>query len=443
MSDHIDPTIPVAVVYNNLEVAYGFLNRSQDEKIVQRRYARGDRALLWLGDPKLAFVTVPVPHAGYVREHLGYARTEVVAPQAPSPALSLDILREPLLLERLLAHAGPARAIQLVPYAATREFLDLAAALRRDHGLDVLLPESPSPDCLWVRDYADTKSGFRTLAERWLPHAPDLLPEGVVCRSFMQTVEVAHWFGRQGKACVVKADSGESGLGMTLLWPDECEQMECVLERLSANSFLQNDLIIVEEFIRSSAQMSPSLEFYVPPLGRGRPQITYLSNQLFDHGFGRFGGVLLDRQFTETPWYPVMANSGQVIAGQLQARGYVGHFDLDAVVDDEERVYLLEINTRRTGGTHVHEFARFAIGPDYLDHAVLVSHNSLPCGPIATFAALQAKIADLLYPIAAALRGVVITVSSTLPSHEFGCVIVGSTAGDAAALELALRERLA
>ena len=211
MSRHIAPDVPLVAVYNNLEVAYDFLNRSHDDEVVRRRYSRGDHALLWLGDPKLAFVTLPVPHTDYVRERLGYANTEVAAPLAPTAALSHDILNEPRLLERLLEYAGPARTVQLVPYATTREFLHLADILQRDHGLNVLLPESPSLDCLWVRDYADTKAGFRTLAERWLSHTPELLPEGVVCRTFQQAVEVAHWFGRAAKPVWSRPTAGKVG----------------------------------------------------------------------------------------------------------------------------------------------------------------------------------------------------------------------------------------
>ncbi len=61
-------------------------------------------------------------------------------------------------------------------------------------------------------------------------------------------------------------------------------------------------------------------------------------------------------------------DSGMIFARRLQQMGYVGHFDLDTVVDDAGRVYLLEINPRRTGGTHVHEFAEHVFGADYLDN---------------------------------------------------------------------------
>ena len=117
---------------------------------------------------------------------------------------------------------------------------------------------------------------------------------------------------------------------------------------------------------------------------QGEPQITYVSDQLFQ-GFGDFCGVLVSRELLDTPWYPPLAESGMIIARRLQQMGYVGHFDLDTVVNDEGRVYLLEINPRRTGGTHVHEFAalRFRRGlsedsrPAQQRHAVERQHHQL------------------------------------------------------------------
>lgn len=219
MPCHIDKTIPLVVVYNNIETFVDFLRRSEDVAVLRQRYFFGDRALLWLEDPKLVFVTSPVPHADYLGRHLGYAGTRYLCPSVPSPSLSHDILNEERLLAQLVAYAGPRRTVQLVPYATTRPFMRLAQALRRDHGLTVLLPESPTPEHLWVRDYVDTKAGFRTLAAGCLPQAAGLLPQAFVCRDVPQAAEVAHWFARRGSACVVKADGGEGGLGHTILVP--------------------------------------------------------------------------------------------------------------------------------------------------------------------------------------------------------------------------------
>ena len=172
MSTYIDHTIPVVVVCNISETFYEFLSRGADaERHIRGEQYRGDRAIVWAGDPKLVFTSLPIPHAEHLYRQAGYAGTEYRAPKRPTSWLSLDILREPALLQRLIDYAGERRTVQLIPYAATDEFLQLVEALQAEHGLTVLLPESPTRDGLWMRDYIDSKISFRILASRWLPDA--------------------------------------------------------------------------------------------------------------------------------------------------------------------------------------------------------------------------------------------------------------------------------
>jgi hypothetical protein len=433
----VDPTIPTVVLHNNLEAFYPFLRKAEDPQVIGRRYYRGDRALFWVGGDKLVFTSRPVPHAAYVREQLGYRGTHVLSPDQASPFLSLDILRESRLLSQLVAYAGVSRTVQLVPYATTREFLELVQVLRRECGIRVVLPESPQPEASWVRDYVDTKAGFRALAGACLPDADRLLPEGVICKSPAQAAEVAQWFGRRGQACVIKADGGESGIGHVLAAPEECRDAGALAARLAASPFLRDDLVIVERLIDSPEAVSPSLEFFVPPAGQGEPQSTYLSNQLF-LSFGNFGGVVVDRTLQQAPWYRDLVASGQRIARRLQALGYVGHFDLDGVVDERNRLFLLEVNARRTGGTHAHEFARLRFGPGYADAVTLLCYNKMPSGPITDWAELELALGDLLYRAESDRCGVVVTVTSALAAHEFGCIIVAPDMAEA----LAVRDEL-
>ncbi len=441
MLPHLDVTLPVVVIHNNLEAFYPFLRKADDPQIIGKRYYRGDRALFWLGADKLVFASSPAPHLAYVREELGYAGTDALSPVTPSPFLSLDILRESWLLERLVAYAGVGRVVQLVPYATTREFLRLAAVLRHEWGLRVLLPESPAPEAHWVRDYVDTKSGFRALAGACLPDAGRWLPEGAICKHLAQAADVARWFGRRGQACVIKADGGESGIGHVLIAPDACGDASALVARLDANPFLRDDLVIVEQLIDSPGAISPSLEFFVPPAGQGEPQSTYLANQLF-LSFGDFGGVVIDRALQHASWSRDLARSGLRIARHLQALGYVGHFDLDGIVDARGRLFLLEVNARRTGGTHAHEFARFCFGAGYVDRVTLLCYNKVPSGPIGDWAGLQAVLGDLLYRTGSDRRGLVITVTSALTAHEFGCIIVAPDMAEALVLQAELGRRL-
>jgi hypothetical protein len=441
MLPHLDVTLPVVVIYNNLEAFYPFLRKADDPQVIGKRFFRGDRALFWLGADKLVITSRPVDHLAYVRQELGYTGTDALSPITPSPFLSFDILREAWLRERLVAYAGTGRAVQLVPYATTREFLHLAAVLRHEWGLRVLLVESPAPEACWVRDYADTKSGFRALAGACLPDADRLLPEGVICKHPAQAAEVARWFGGRGQACVIKADGGESGIGHVLMAPAACEDGDAVAARLDTSPFLRDDLIIVEQLIESPGAISPSLEFFVPPAGQGEPQSTYLANQLF-LSFGDFGGVVIDRAQQQAPWFRDLARSGLRIARRLQALGYVGHFDLDGIVDGRDRLFLLEVNARRTGGTHAHEFARFRFGAGYAERVTLLCYNKVSSGLIADWAGLQAVLGDLLYRSGSDCYGLVVTVTSALAAHEFGCIIVAPDLAEALALQAELGRRL-
>ncbi len=199
--------------------------------------------------------------------------------------------------------------------------------------------------------------------------------------------------------------------------------------------------MVIEEFIESPQSLSPSIEFYVPPLSAGEPEMTYLSNQLFTED-GNFCGVLVSRELLETAWYPPLAEIGLYIAGKLQRMGYVGPFDLDTVVDGQQHPYLLEVNSRRTGGTHVHEFARFAFGLDYLDQTVLLSDDLVDSQSITQLDSLEKVIDDLLYPMHGEKRGIVLSITSTLPAKRFGCIFVAPSTAEALEMRKALMERI-
>src|SRR3989338_11281675 len=124
MPVRLDWNLPVVVVCNISETFFDFLSRAEDDqtstRLIHGEQFRGDRSLVWLGDPKLVIVTFPIPHAEDLCRSLGYHGTRHLAPASPSPWLSLDILREHGLLEAIVEYAGPGRTIQLIPYATPR-----------------------------------------------------------------------------------------------------------------------------------------------------------------------------------------------------------------------------------------------------------------------------------------------------------------------------------
>ena len=446
MASSVNPNIPVVIVCNISETFFDFLslaeNSTVEAQLIRGEQYRGDRALIWVGDPKLVFVSLPVPNGEALCQQLGYRHTRYAVPAEPTAWLSLDILREPALMDQLLAYAGEKRTLQIIPYATTRQFYQLIETLRTDHGLTVIVPETPEPETFWLRDYMDTKAGFRALAARWLPNADELLPEGYVCETLETAAEVVYWFGLRQEICIVKANIGENGLGNLVVRPGDFDSVAAILEHLHHNSFMRNLPLTVEAYVQADKLISPSLEVFVPPLSQGDPYITYVSDQVFQ-GFGDFCGVLVSRDLLTAPWYKTLADSGLLIAKRLQELQYVGHFDMDAVVNDEGQAFLVEINPRRTGGSHVHDFAQFFFGPDYLDKVALLSDDTLKSGPITDITELLSEISDLLYPIQGRQRGAIVTVSSALENHEFGCIFIGPTQADVVALQQQMIDRMA
>ena len=423
----IQADIPTVAIYNNLETFSRFLQRSSNHTALDERMYRGDRAVFWLGPNKLVIVTKAIHHAKYICDRWGYYGTSVFAPRQSTHQLCLDILRDPDLIQKIVAYAGPQKSLQLIPYASTSEFYTLARYLQLEFGLNVILAESPAESNLWIRDYIDTKAGFRSLISEWITEENVILP-GFVCDDTAQAARAVRWFNQRQLGVVAKANNGESGIGhLVFPGPDELSLRE-TLSRLEADPFLRDGLIIVDQLIESKAQLSPSLELFVPANNQP-PVITYLSRQLFSE-FGHFSGVLISRESAETEWYPRLAKYGLQIAGKLQAMGYVGHFDIDTVVDDNGQLYLLEINARRTGGTYVHEFATLTLGKDYINKVSLLCNNRVKCDGINQIEDLLEILGHLLFPIEAQNRGIVITVTSSLQMEEFGCILVAQNEQD-------------
>ena len=442
MNAKAQPQCGRVAIFNHLEGYYNFLCQSDaDEGQAFRNWAsHGDRALFWLGDSKLVITSYPIPDADRIRQRWGYLDTKVAAPKQPSCMLSLDILREDHLVRAILDQAGVWGVVELVPYVATESFYRLVSELQSSYGLDVRLPESPLYENLWVRDYVDTKAGFRDLARKWVDRH-ELLPEGVVLLDVHQTRSVIQQFLSMGHGCIVKSNHGVNGMGNLIFNDINVSDPDEIDDLLQRNPYIQLDQVIVEPYISSPENQFPSLELFVPHDLREPATITYLSQQIFDVN-GYFEGIWVGKELFEAHWYPELARNGLRIGKKLQLMGFAGYFDLDAIVDDAGTLYILEINARRTGGTHVHEFALEKIGPDYIDHVVLLNYSHIPCEPLTDFNALELLIGDLFFPITAKQRGVVVSSTSKMSKGSISCIFIGESLSDARSIEQDVRQRI-
>ncbi|MFN8413466.1 MAG: hypothetical protein U0Z26_13855 [Anaerolineales bacterium] len=135
----IKNNIPTVIVSNFAEAHIDFLGRSsvanERAELIDGEDYHGDRTILWAGDPKLVIVNYPIAHEKLNLNRLGFPHTRHLAPTNPSHYLSLDILREPHLVDVIVGHAGAERIVQIIPYATTREFLRMVEVLRKEYHL--------------------------------------------------------------------------------------------------------------------------------------------------------------------------------------------------------------------------------------------------------------------------------------------------------------------
>lgn len=429
---------PLVIVHNYLETFREFLVRDGNEAVLMDRKFNGDQAVFWQGNNKLIFTSAPIENIGLLAERWGYSAITSLAPQNPSSRLSLDIKNNQEMVDAIQSHLGQDREITLISYAASAELFTLVEYLEAELGIRVHLPETPDKKNLWLKHYIDSKVGFRVLVQKWVKEV--YLPEGHIASNPHMIADIARYFALAGKGVAVKASIGGSGVGNLFFSAEEILAKDFE-ENIFAGEEITSDMIcVVEEFIPSGSKISPSLEFFVPPIEGGSPVLTYLCNQHFEDS-GRFAGVIIADEFYQAPWFPDFHQAGLKIAAELQKMGYVGHFDLDSILGDDGRLYLVEINSRRTGGTYVHEFMTRQFGQDYSSQYAVFSQNKVST-QFKQLAEVEDQIDDLLYLSGSSTSGVVLMLTSTLAKGKFGYLIIGKTVEEILAIRGKLLERL-
>jgi hypothetical protein len=427
--------IKTIIIANVAEAFAEVLDRVRDRAERRMRvtleHDLAQRAYFWADDDKL--VITPFPLQRILQNHnlrvCGYTNVKTVSPNVATVSLCDAIARDPSLIGLLRRTLGANPDAIVSPYAETPQFVRLMKKLR--------IRSSPSLSSArpFLRSYLDSKIGFRIEMSLLLSQIRSAsVPAGVVCRDADDVEAAVALFRGQGKSCVAKANEGESGWGLVML-PKRMQQRQIrrrIHEVFRAPGPWKGSPIVVEEFIppRRSRSASPSAEVFVS--GQS-VEVTYLCSQAIGRS-GDFQGVVLGPGVLRRTHETLLRKAALIVGKRYQRLGYRGYFDLDSVISARGRVYLLETNARRTGGTHVYDLAQFLYGRDALRRVYFASSDVFRYGgrPL-TAAAILARMKSLLFPFGTPPRGFVVTMVSQQVS-SFGFVLIAPTARDARAL---------
>ena len=396
------------LVANTAEAFKGVLLKDKDTRSgaerIKHELTLSQRAFFWESDDKAVITPhlIPLPLFELNKRILGFKNVVNVAPPAGGIELSNAIAGDKQVRSLIVREARSNPQITMSPYAVTREFLGLSDQLQDEAHIQT--KERPPNKSLWTVAYLDSKAGFRAeMLKLAAEHGEIKVPQGFVAQDATEAQAMAEWFYEKGQSSILKANFGESGWGIAIL-KIESYSSRSVFRR-QVRKLLQSDVIwqdtgiVVEQFMEPDASVaggSPSTEVFV---GEEEISILYHCGQLLNQ-FGGFLGVEIGRNALSETLAKKLMRIGNIIGECYWELGYRGFFDIDFIVSKDSGVYVVETNTRRTGGTHTYDLARHLFGNGWENKAYLLSHDSFHYQKKRMDAekVLQ-RISPVLYPI--------------------------------------------
>ena len=421
------------LVANTAEAFKEVLLKDKDTKAgaerIKHELTLSQRAFFWESDDKIVITPHPIPLPLFElnKRICGFKNVVNVAPSAGDIELSNAITGDKWLRALIVKEARSNPQLTMSPYAVTRDFLVLSDQLR---GISIQTKERPPNKSLWTIAYLDSKAGFRAeMLKLAAQHREIKVPQGFVVQDTTEAQAMAGWFYGNGQSSILKANFGESGWGIATFKVKAYSSLSVF--RKQVKKLLQSDVIwrdmsiVVEQFIEhdvSVAGGSPSTEIFV---GEEGISILYHCRQLLNE-FGSFLGVEIGKDALSDALTRELARIGNIIGKWYGELGYRGFFDIDFIVSKDGGIYVVETNTRRTGGTHTYDLAKHLFGNEWKNEVYLLSHDSF-CYQKKRMDAekILQKVSPILYPMKGKQKGIVVTLISEW-SPVMGYIIIAS-----------------
>src|SRR5680860_1266069 len=428
------------IIANGGEAFSGVLNKIEDKKEKKRKimleHYLSERAMFWECDDKVVITPYLINNSLINKnaELFNFNNLKNLAPSTINISLSKAIINDRSLWNAIVKIIKDNPGINVSSYAVTEDFMLLIRGFKK-RNLKFTSNEKPEQESEWTVSYLDSKVGFRLEMNKIQSSLKEsIVPEGFICRDKKEAMNIAKWFYKKKRSCVVKVNYGESGWGTVILKIEDfgsIEVLEKGLEReFNSDLIWDKTLIVVEEFIKPNKNIgggSPSTEVYVDDYG---PKLTYSCGQLLVNQ-KEFIGVAMGNKYFNDDINSKFKNIGLAVGKRYWELGYRGFFDIDFVISSQGKPYAIETNNRRTGGTHVFDIARNLLGRKRGKKFYLISRDSFKYGNKNLSSKISIdKMSYIMYPIKNNKKGIVVTIiDECLP--VFGFVIIANDAKEA------------
>jgi biotin carboxylase len=277
---------------------------------------------------------------------------------------------------------------------------------------------------------------------------PDfIMPEGLICVGKYDAAKIAANRYIKQKGVVIKTNKGSGGNGVFIFRDGELpkDYAECekkILGFFNGDRYWDEYPIVIEDLINSVPSTLgnlPNVEFKIHKNGRIE-EMFVCDCQVTDKGV--FYGLDINEDIINDRLQTRIEDTGYYIAEQYAAAGYRGQFDVDMIYARNGKIYVLESNTRNTGGTDTYKIVKKLAGKDFMDDVYTISrsrHGLLPKRKL-TFQIVTQKLDTLLYSEKRG-EGVIVSSENSIEEGKLIYVIVGKSKKRAYNLENELFRR--
>ena len=372
-------------IANVLEAYYkSYRKLNSKDRIYWTQYDAldGNRSLLYGGDEKIIVSTTPInrQHWEYTCGLAGWKNTLNLVPEEKTTSICSNILTDNSLNTQFIKAVKTNPGIEIIPYRHTEEFYALTEYLHAQD-LKFQLPETLPQEHRFIETYFHSKRGFRHLWE--MVKDPKLsieIPEGFITADREEALEAAYYFRVTNRDFLFKYSRGVQGVGIIFNEADKLPaDKETFIEK--TGELLKDDIwsegcIVVEEKIHADTAVmggSPNVEMMITP--EGEVKQSYACEQVLDRDGKTFMGVRINPDVYESEYIKTAFRAAKNFGRKLSEYGVRGVFDMDLVVSKDGRVYAVESNIRRTGGTHIHEYCMALFGINYMQKYYIKSYE--------------------------------------------------------------------
>lgn len=391
-------------------------------------HALGDRFMFATGDNRILITPLPIDKAFWkdTEERISLKNWVNYSPGILSDSVCQAIIDDKVLLKKVMEAVEENPEIEVMAYTATDEFIGLVKFLR-GKGLKFKTPEMPLEGAEWTEKFFGSKAGFRQTVNQIRMTE---MPEGMVCYNGEEILGWAKYILDKYEGVVLKTNRGLAGAGLRILRKKEIGERdlkEVVNEILVSEPYWMKEPVIVEAMVEAdlmAAGGNPNVELKIA--GNKVEKLYFCGMRVTREGV--FKGVEIGKGVAPKAMEELLYKWGIMWGEYLKNAGYRGFYDMDCIAGTDNKIWPLESNTRRTGGTHLYELGVRLFGKDFAENNYVAGNNiaEAPKFYNKNFETLKTELGDLFYPMKGKKEGVIVTVCSLLVEGKIGYGVVGA-----------------